>query len=597
MVFKDKEELNCYYKRYGQECGFGIMTQRSHRFEDGSIRYVILGCARGGKTRNRTSNVTRPRPTSKTDCKARINTMFIDGVLKVSTVNNFYNHGLSLQKARVLDTNDQAGIIMNKSFATLVQEVGGFENLPFNEKNCRNYIDKARHLRLGKGGTRAIRKYFARMQYKNYGFFFLLIDMDGDGRLRNVFWADARSRASYKYFGDVITFDTTYLTNRYGMPFAPFVGVNHHGQSILLGVGLISSEDTETFTWLFQTWLNCMDGDAPKAIITDQDRAMKNAIALVFPNRECLVAKFIVEHTYWAPVFMKKVFWAGMSTTQRSESMNAFFDGYVHAKTNLKEFVDQFDNALRKKIENENAVDFYSFNIAIPVISPSPLEKTFQNIYTCNKFREVQKEVMGMLASLPTLHRKDGVIATYHVEDEVDIDDFIKEVTHTVYFNEVECKVKCSCALFEMRGILCRHVLGIMRLNKICSVPKKPEVSRYSRIIKRCYQVATNAASSDEHTDDMLAKLDAMNLGYLNNKPSHQTCSNIAVTNAVTTTTESSKKVLSPLVVRGKGRPPSLRKKSMIERVKPTTKKATQKGKRKQVNSMIRSVYFSFIFT
>ncbi|XP_042974558.1 uncharacterized protein LOC122306186 [Carya illinoinensis] len=148
-----------------------------------------------------------------------------------------------------------------------------------------------------------------------------------------------------------------------------------------------------------------------------------------------------------------------------------------------------------------------------------------------------------------------------------------------------------------------------MRLNKIRSVPKKyildrwrkdikrtytlirnsydivderPEVSRYSRIIKRCYQVATNAASSDEHTEDMVAKLDAMNLGYLNNMPSHQPCSNVAVTLAATTTTESSQKVLSPLVVRGKGRPPSLRKKSIIERVKPTTKKSTQKGKRKQ---------------
>ncbi|KAG6657029.1 hypothetical protein CIPAW_04G062400 [Carya illinoinensis] len=618
MVFKDEEELNCYYKRYGQECGFGIMTQRSHRFEDESIKYVTLGCARGGKARNRTSNVTRPRPTSKTDCKARINAMFIDGVLKVSTVNNSHNHGLSPQKARffrcnrevsesvkrVLDTNDQAGIRMNKSFAALVQEAGGFENLPFNEKDCRNYIDKARHLRLGKGGAGALREYFARMQYKNDGFF-SLIDMDDDGRLRNVFWADARSRASYKYFGD----------------------------SIILGAGLISSEDTETFTWLFQTWLNCMDGDAPKAIITDQDRAMKNAIALVFPNsrhRFCLwhilkklpeklgshgayktglksqllncvydshtteeferswaviietynlqenawLQSLYVERMYWAPVFMKEVFWAGMSTTQRSESMNAFFDGYVHAKTNLKEFVDQFDNALRKKIENENAADFHSFNTAIPVISPSPLEKTFQNIYTCNKFREVQKEVMGMLSSLPTLHLKDGVIATYHVEDEVDIDDFIKEVTHTVYFNEVECDVKCSCALFEMRGIY------------YDIVDERPEVSRYSRIIKRCYQVATNAASSDEHTEDMVAKLDAMNLGYLNNMPSHQPCSNVAVTLAATTTTESSQKVLSPLVVRGKGRPPSLRKKSIIERVKPTTKKSTQKGKRKQVNSI-----------
>ncbi|KAG7973828.1 hypothetical protein I3843_06G017100 [Carya illinoinensis] len=677
MVFKSEEELLSYYKRYGQQSGFGINKQRSHRFEDGSIRYVTLGYARGGKARNRTTNVARPRPTSKTECKARINVMFDKGVLKVSSVNNSHNHGLSPQKSRffrcnrevsesvkrVLDINDQAGIRMNKSFAALVQEAGGFENLPFTEKDCRNYIDKARHLRLGKGGAGALREYFTRMQYKNDGFFSVM-DMDDDGRLRNVFWADARSRAAYKYFGDVVTFDTTYLTNRYGMPFAPFVGVNHHGQSILLEAGLISSEDTETFTWLFQTWLTCMDGEAPKAIITDQDRAMKNAISLVFPNsrhRYCLwhilkklpeklgshgayktglksqllasvydshtkeefegswqvlITKYnlqenqwlkslYAERTYWAPVFMKDVFWAGMSTTQRSESMNAFFDGYVHAKTNLKEFVDQFDNALRKKIESESEADFQSFNVTIPVVSPSPLEKIFQEIYTCNKFREVQKEVIGILATLPALHQKDGVIATYHVECEVNADEFMKEVTHTVYFNEAECEVKCSCALFEMRGILCRHVLGIMRVNKVHSVPEKyildrwrkdikrtytlipssydivdqrPEVSRYSRIIKKCYEVATNASSCHEHTEDMLAKLDAMNLGYHTNLPP----SKVGVIHANTTTDASSKKVLSPHVVRGKGRPPTLRKKSMIEKVKPTTKKASQKGKRKQ---------------
>ncbi|WOG98014.1 hypothetical protein DCAR_0417355 [Daucus carota subsp. sativus] len=62
------------------------------------------------------------------------------------------------------------------------------------------------------------------------------------------------------------------------MPFAPFVGVNHHGQSILLGCGLVSNEDTVTFVWLFRTWLTCMFGNPPNAIITDQDRAMQNAI-------------------------------------------------------------------------------------------------------------------------------------------------------------------------------------------------------------------------------------------------------------------------------------------------------------------------------
>ena len=127
--------------------------------------------------------------------------------------------------------------------------------------------------------------------HANYPDFFFSIDLDEMSRLRNVFWADNKCREAYKEFANIVSFDTTYLTNKYDMPFAPFVGVNHHGQSMLLGCGLLSSEDTETFVWLFRTWLQCMQGQAPNGIITDQDRAMQNASQLVFPNtkhRWCL---------------------------------------------------------------------------------------------------------------------------------------------------------------------------------------------------------------------------------------------------------------------------------------------------------------------
>ena len=73
--------------------------------------------------------------------------------------------------------------------------------------------------------------------------FFFSIDLDEYDRLKNVLWVDSRSRITYKYFEDVITFDTIYLTNKYDMSFAYFVGVNHHDQSILLGCRLISHED------------------------------------------------------------------------------------------------------------------------------------------------------------------------------------------------------------------------------------------------------------------------------------------------------------------------------------------------------------------
>jgi hypothetical protein len=129
-----------------------------------------------------------------------------------------------------------------------------------------------------------------RMQEKNDRFFYVM-DLDEESRLRNVFWANARSREAYESFGDVITFDTTYLTNKYKMPFVPFVGVNHHGQSILFGCGLLSNEDTDSFVWLFEVWLKCMSGRALNAIITDQDRAMQATTARVFPrakHRFCL---------------------------------------------------------------------------------------------------------------------------------------------------------------------------------------------------------------------------------------------------------------------------------------------------------------------
>ncbi|KAF5464139.1 hypothetical protein F2P56_014243 [Juglans regia] len=160
MKFNSFEEVMSYYKQYAKKCGFGVMTRRTEKGEDGNVRYATLGCARGGKARNKTLNVARPRPTGKIECKAKINALKVDGKFRLTTVHNIHNHGLSPTKSRffrcnrevsdsvkrVLDTNDLAGIRMNKSFGSLVVGAGGFENLPFLEKDCRNYIDKARHL-------------------------------------------------------------------------------------------------------------------------------------------------------------------------------------------------------------------------------------------------------------------------------------------------------------------------------------------------------------------------------------------------------------------------------------------------------------------
>jgi zinc finger SWIM domain-containing protein 3 len=96
---------------------------------------------------------------------------------------------------------------------------------------------------------------------------FIVTDVDDESRLWNVFWADARNGAVYDFFDDVITFDTPYLVKKYDMPFSSFVGVNHHGQYVLLGCALLSNKDGKTFVWLFQPWLTCKSNCQRGAIL------------------------------------------------------------------------------------------------------------------------------------------------------------------------------------------------------------------------------------------------------------------------------------------------------------------------------------------
>ncbi|XP_042974866.1 protein FAR-RED ELONGATED HYPOCOTYL 3-like [Carya illinoinensis] len=217
--------------------------------------------------------------------------------------------------------------------------------------------------------------------------------------------------------------------------------------------------------------------------------------------------------------------------------MNSFFDGYVHAKTNLKEFVDQYDNVLKKKIENENVADFHSFNLTIPCISRSPIEKLYQDLYTNVKFREVQIQLTGTIDLDPVLHRREGTVKTYLVEDEVRVEDFTKQVTHSVDFNEEDGVAKCSCSLFEMRGIVCRHIFAVFKCNGIKTMPQqhildrwrkdikrrytlinssydagevREDANRYSSLLNICYKMITCAAGSKKHTEDATTKLHAM---------------------------------------------------------------------------------------
>ncbi|XP_045818523.1 protein FAR1-RELATED SEQUENCE 6-like [Trifolium pratense] len=676
MTFISEDEVTTYYKNYARCMGFGISKINSKNADDGK-KYFTLACSRARKHTSNSKNLLKPNPTTRTQCKARVSVaVSLDGTITVSRVALEHNHELSPTKSRYfrcnknldphikrrLELNDKAGINVSRNFRSMVVEANGYDNLTFGEKDCRNYIDKVRRLRLGTGDADAIQNYFDRMQRENNQFYYVM-DVDDKSHLRNVFWADARSRTAYEYFGEVITFDTTYLTNKYDMPFAPFVGVNHHGQSVLLGCALLSNEDTKTFSWLFTTWLKCMHGRAPNAIITDQDRAMKNAIEVVFPkarHRWCLwhimkkvpeklgrlsdyesiktllhdavydsssISDFMEkwgnmiacyelhdnewlkglfeERHRWVPVYVRDTFWAGMSTTQRSESMNSFFDGYVNSKTTLKQFVEQYDNALKDKIEKESKADFNSFNTTIACISRFGFESQFQKTFTNEKFKEIQTEISSLMYCNAFFERNDGLNSIFWVIESKRVYDRNKDIKFKVFFNEKDFEIQCACCLFEFKGILCRHILCVLQLTgKTELVPSCYILSRWRKDIKRRHTLIKcgfdhlagnielqrvskacdafyDVAYMGIHTEDDLLKV----MNWIKDLKIELTCkqSSPVIIEEERLVQDHATKILDPIVSQKKGRPREKRKTSKVDQIvkKKLAKKKTKNSSKK----------------
>ncbi|XP_056695102.1 protein FAR-RED IMPAIRED RESPONSE 1-like [Spinacia oleracea] len=171
----------------------------------------------------------------------------------------------------------KSGMSVAQTYNLMAVQHNGRGRMPFLRKDLNDVVAKERKARTSGGDAKAMFDYFKKMKADNSDFFHVY-RQGANGILQDVLWVDARSRAAYEEFGDVVCFDSTYLTNKYKMSFANFFGVNHHGQSILLGCALVSHENSDTFEWIFGNWLECMGGKAPIGILTDQDPAMRRAL-------------------------------------------------------------------------------------------------------------------------------------------------------------------------------------------------------------------------------------------------------------------------------------------------------------------------------
>ncbi|GKV05414.1 hypothetical protein SLEP1_g17431 [Rubroshorea leprosula] len=203
MVFDSVNSALEFYKGYRKRMGFGVSIRNSTLSPDVTYQRVRLACTREGF------------PRSKNPRKGSIFASQKAGHdLSPSKGRHFRcNRSISLGVWRTLEINNNAGIRVCHNYLSIVQEYGGYENMGFSERDCRNYLDQQRRLRIVEGDGEAVRRYFEVMKFQSPNFY-SIIEVDFERRVTNLFWANGRTRATYEYFNDVVAFDTTYLTNR-----------------------------------------------------------------------------------------------------------------------------------------------------------------------------------------------------------------------------------------------------------------------------------------------------------------------------------------------------------------------------------------------
>ncbi|XP_039138738.1 protein FAR1-RELATED SEQUENCE 5-like [Dioscorea cayenensis subsp. rotundata] len=135
--------------------------------------------------------------------------------------------------------------------------------------------------------------------------------------------------------------------------------------------------------------------------------------------------------------------WAGMTSTQRSKSINSFFDGFVNSQTPLDEFVMQYDKALCARRNDEENEDFKTLNSMPNFHTGHPIERHAGEVYTRAVFNIFQEE----------LRESDSMLAE-RIHDGTDHAKY-KIYNHIVIFRRDgiehgEPIGTCSCKKFEI---------------------------------------------------------------------------------------------------------------------------------------------------
>ncbi|XP_028062972.1 protein FAR-RED IMPAIRED RESPONSE 1-like [Camellia sinensis] len=129
------------------------------------------------------------------------------------------NHNDSVDaQAYEVNLADDFGIKLKSSYEFIGTQADERDYLDYTKQDHKNYLQSKRQRDLQYGEeVWAILWHFENLSLENPSFYYA-VQLDAEEQISNMFWADAQMIIDYSHFGDVLSFDMTYRTDKEYQP-------------------------------------------------------------------------------------------------------------------------------------------------------------------------------------------------------------------------------------------------------------------------------------------------------------------------------------------------------------------------------------------
>ncbi|PIN08336.1 hypothetical protein CDL12_19091 [Handroanthus impetiginosus] len=309
QVVKSVEDAYFLYCDYAHAKGFSIRKGDQPYFPcSNELQAKEFECSCGGPT-IKTKCKARPRIGQEKEEEWKVTRFVMEHNHEIGEVDQTYllrsSRNLSNAQKSTLEAMVNAGIYVASAVSYMEEKAHGPENLRFTRKDAYDYI-------------RSLKKH---RKSNNEPYFYWDAQLDDDNRVMNFFFRDYRCRIDYESFGDVLSVDTTYRTNRYNLIMCSFCGLWqwHINQSAPSHLEKLNCDSR-----LKQLWNKCRTYCDSKEEFEETDHKWLNGMYKLRHN--------------WATTFSNTRFSARLLATSRSEGTNSMLKKANNRTISLYDF-------------------------------------------------------------------------------------------------------------------------------------------------------------------------------------------------------------------------------------------------------------------